>query len=238
MRIVPRFLAKSFIFARLMMTATMSASIDWNRSVSQCSHLGSHSGSDSVADVSPSASFPGVNISSMCHWHVKEIMTTFAHHFSVILAHFREVFPWIVYTIPVSLHVEHHSSSNVRVDSDSRRLCVPAKTHPWSRGCSYWVRMTLQGWVEWGGMLLVFVFIHAGRKTALTVVAVAHSQLINAWCYANRIRVLCPCFNFLAIDWFLFRSIAQEAPQARIKLKLQWKFLVWRCQEGCVSFCT
>jgi len=25
----------------------------------------------------------------------------------------------------------------------------------------------------------VFVFIHAGRKTALTVVAVAHSQLIN-----------------------------------------------------------
>jgi hypothetical protein len=175
MRIVPRFLAKSFIFARLMMTATMSASIDWNRSVSQCSHLGSHSGSDSVADVSPSASFPGVNISSMCHWHVKEIMTTFAHHFSVILAHFREVFPWIVYTIPVSLHVEHHSSSNVRVDSDSRRLCVPAKTHPWSRGCSYWVRMTLQGWVEWGGMLLVFVFIHAGRKTALTVVAVAHS---------------------------------------------------------------
>ncbi len=188
---------------------TMSAHVHYNQSVLQCSHLGSHSGSDSVADMSSSASFPDVNVSSsMCHWHVKEMVTTFTHRFLVVLAYFQEVCPWIVYTIPVSLHVERCSSPNVWVGSDSRRLCVLVKTHPWNRckgwchGCSYWVRMTLQGWVEWGGTLLVFVFIHAGHKTALTVVAVAHSQLINAWCYANRICIQCPCFNFLAIDWF------------------------------------
>ena len=50
-------------------------------------------------------------------------MTTFTHCFLVILAYFQEVFPWIVYTILVSLHMEQHSSSNVRVGSDNSRLC-------------------------------------------------------------------------------------------------------------------
>ena len=111
----------------------MSAHVHYNQSVLQCSHLGSHLGSDSVADVSSLASFPDVNVlSSMCHWHVKEMVTTFTHRFLVVLAYFQEVCPWIVYTILVSLHVERHSSPNVWVGSDSCRLCVLAKTHPWN----------------------------------------------------------------------------------------------------------
>ena len=46
----------------------MSALVYYNQSVLQCSHLGSHPESDSVADVSSLASFPDVNVSStMCH---------------------------------------------------------------------------------------------------------------------------------------------------------------------------
>ena len=55
------------------------------------SHLESHSGSNSVADIFSSSSFP--DASSICCWHIKKMKTMFTHQFLVIMAHFQEVFP-------------------------------------------------------------------------------------------------------------------------------------------------
>ena len=105
----------------------------------------------------------------------------------------QEVSQWFACIIAVNPYVVCHSSPNVRVGSHSCMLKVLVRSHRkgWCHGYLDWVRMTLQGQVEWGGMLPMFVFIqttHSLLGKGLTVVTVACASC-TARCCASKIRL-------------------------------------------------